>query len=744
MRENRHMGFRSRLLIGFAATTAALVALLSVASNAAGAREIELPVIVERTASPCGPTEAGPPGDGSRSRAAYEDTLWIFDADFEDLLGDNAGWSTEDVSGTLGVTDYWHHDTIRLTEAYLGESTWWCGTYDPCWRQSRGYGNDWLCVLEREFPLSVWSVPGDDVTLEWDQRYAIERNYDYGYVDVCVSGSGSWVTLATYTNVGFLGAGVPVDWTSPTLGHPVIDVSEYAGFDLSLRFRFESDCCYSAQDQDDNVQHSVKDGAWQLDNITLAVNDETLFFDDSESGGQGWVHDDVPATGQAGVAFRRSYEDFWVPCQPPRHHEGWMMVAYDSLAGAMVDGERTWLTTPVIDIAGAWNLVGQWEGYVHVRGSSNDYLECRYASSDDPNCWQFVSLCWWWPGYDWAEWEVVFEELDSFVGNDWFRMRWILGNDDPAPPMEPHGVGLALDRLRIGIPLGNKTRFEIDVWNQFYDTFDVAEALSESARVRIRDEDGIDVAYLVASGDGGSAWGSYALTPILGSDGWWHVPPPSGEIALATEIRYYFESTDGLGNVRTFPRDAPGDCFEFSILPIVGSMANPGMLLVDKHGRAIPGEHRDFRNASEDYYREALDILGLAYDVYDVRVPSGSIYSEGPGFAAMQNYSTQIWFTGDVNAYTLWPMDQYNLLLWLNQSAPGEDRNLLLTGNDIGYELIQCGRETLQFYTTWLGSDYVQNDAGAAADTMPRLRDAPGGFDFMTYGDRECFLWDDG
>jgi len=355
-----------------------------------------------------------------------------------------------------------------------------------------------------------------------------------------------------------------------------------------------------------------------------------------------------------------------------------------------------------------------------------------------------VSMGWWWPGYDWPEWESVVEDLDLFTGNDWFRMRWILGNDDPAPPTEPHGLGLALDRVRIGIPFGNKTRFEGDVWNTFYDTFDPAEAYSESARIRIRDDDEIDVAYLLASGDGGASWESYELTPIPDTDGWWHVPPPSGEIAPSTEIRYYFESTDGLGNVRTFPREAPGDYFEFSILPITGSVEHPGILLVDKHGRAIPGEHRDFRNASEDYYREALDILGLEYDVYDVRVPGGSVYSEGPDTSGMKFYDTQIWFTGDVNSYVLWPIDQWSLILWLDESSSGEERNLLLTGNDIGYWLKQAGNDTLDFYSTWLASDYVQNDAGAAADTMPTLRDAPGDFDFMTHDDRECFLWDDG
>jgi hypothetical protein len=678
--------------------------------------------------------------DDRGSRTTYEDTLWIFDADFEDLVGDNAGWTTSDQSGTLGRTNYWHHDTIRLTEPYLGDSTWWCGTYDPCWRQPRGYGNDWLCILEHEFPLSQWSEPGDDVVLEWDQRYAMERLYDYGYVEISDDGGENWTTIATYNNTGFQGAGVGADWDHPYAGHPVTYLNTYAGADIRLRFRFESDVAYSSQDEYDNPHHSVRDGAWQLDNIEITVNDVTRFFDDSESGNMGWIHEDIPATGQTGVAFRRSYEDLWVPCGPPRHHEGWMMVAYDSLAGAMVDGERAWLTSPPVDIAGVSKLVGQWEGYVHVRGSSNDYADCLYASSNDPNCWTFVDMDWWWPGYDSAEWEKVDEDLALFTGNDWFRMRWLLGNDDPAPPTEPHGLGLALDRLRIGIPMGNATVFEP---GYFFDTFDPAEVLAETVRVAIHDDDGVAAAYLMASGDGGSTWSSYQLVPTDPGDDTWLVPPP-GDLVPGTEILYYYEATDGLGNVRTCPKDAPEQTLEFSILPIVASLEEPGILLVDKHGRAVPGERRDSRNTSEDYYREALDILGLAYDVYDVRVPGGSVYSEGPDFSAMQYYDTQIWFTGGLNAYTLWPVDQYHLIEWLAQAPVEGDRNLLLAGNDVGYDLIEAGRETLQFYTTWLASEYVSNDFASTADTMPHLRDAAGGFDFMTYGDRECFLWDDG
>ena len=89
------------------------------------------------------------PSDNSGARL---ETLWIFDADYSTLTGDNAGWTTYDRSGTLASENFWHHDTIRMAGfSHLGDSTWWCGTYNDCRRQARGYGNDWLQILERHF-----------------------------------------------------------------------------------------------------------------------------------------------------------------------------------------------------------------------------------------------------------------------------------------------------------------------------------------------------------------------------------------------------------------------------------------------------------------------------------------------------------------------------------------------------------------------------------------------------------------
>ena len=752
----------SYLLVTCMITTCAIL-LMSAAPCSATARGYvarETSSALEPPASPCGQRsdelfgvrgEMEDP-DGRGFRSVGEETLWIFDADFEDLSGDNLGWLSLDRSGTLEQVNYWHKDTIRINGfEHLGDSTWWCGTYNDCWRQPRGYGNDWICILERSFPeVATLTNPGDDVVLEYDQRYAMELNYDYGYTDVSTDGGETWTTLWTQTNAGFAGTpGIEQGWDSTHPGgggHITLDLSDYAGQPISIRFRFESDAAYSSQDEYNNPpRNSVKDGAWQLDNFEWAVNGSTFWYDDCESpGDNGWVHDDLPASGQTGVVFERVFDPdiFRTGCFIPPNH--WWMAAIDS-TGRMVDGQDSWLISPPIDVSGADNLIGQWDWWVDCPGPTGDVWDLFIGADDEEECvrelYEFEDESpGWWYGGPWSG--GFYDNWSRFADEGWLAIAWRLYNFDPA--QWPHMTGLMLDRQRVGVHIGGSpTRWDYRIWDRFHDTFVLSEALNDTATVIIEDGDGIVSARVIVSSDGGQTWDSYPLIRQSPWSDWWHVPPPTAHIAPATEVRLYFESIDGIGDVRVNPRSAPSTFYEFSILPILGSVSEPAVLLVDKHGRTTMGEDRHKRTMSESYFREALDILGFEYDVFDVNVPSGSIMSEGPDSAGMKYYDTQIWFTNEFDAYTIRRFDQVNLIWWLSQSESGKERNLLLTGNDIGFELMDTGRETLDFYTEWLASEYVQNSAGTYEDTMPVIRDASGGFDFMTFDDRFCHLWSD-
>ncbi len=678
------------------------------------------------------------------------ETLWIFDADFEDLTGDNAGWTTVDYSGTAALENYWHKDTIRLTEAYLGDSTWWCGKYDSCWYQPRGYGNDWHQVMYRDLQLSTWSQPGDDVVLEFDQRFAMEHDYDYGYIDISDDGGGSWETIWTVNNPGFAGKpGVPKDWDSDQ-GHPSCSLSEWAGEDIRLRCRFESDEAYSAQDEYANEPwNSVQDGAWQLDNIEVSVNDAQVWLDDCESpGSNGWVHDDIPATGQTGITFWRGLygTDFETGrlsmCSDP---SGWMMAAVDPFTGVMVDGEYTWLTTPAIDISGADRLVGQWNIWVDLPYESNDRFDISIRSGDSSGCPDD------WPG--WGEppggwyggpfWGTWSDDWDAFAGNDRLWVTWQLENQEPAPP-GTHRAGIILNRQRVGIPTGDPgTSFTYGSWDRFHDWYmeEILQALVDSAVITAQDDDDVATVAVTATNDDGATWSTSSCRRLdpLGND--WNVPPPTDLMTAGSEIRYYFEAVDGVGNVAVYPADAPDETFEFSMLPITASEEEPGLLIVDKHARAVPGERRDHRLRSIAYYDEALSILGYAWDLYDVDVPVSIANSEGPIREAYDYYDTVMWITSDYDYRTFWTVDQRNVTEWLAEAGGGAERNLLVAGNDWAYGLVAAGYETLDFVTEWLAVEYIQNGVGdVLVDSMPTLREHAGGTTFMDADDGACVL----
>jgi hypothetical protein len=708
------------------------------------------------------PDAIGPrAGKGVNRVPADAETLWIFDADFEDLLGDNAGWMVSDKSGTTARINYWHKDTIRIRNfEHLGDSTWWCGTYNDCWRQPRGYGNNWSCSLVREFPeVAANSEPGDTLVLEYDQRYAMEKDYDYGFTEISTDGGVTWSEIEVVTDPGFGGPGRSQDWDSISEwgpGHVVLDVSDYAGELLTLRFRVHSDVAYSSEDQYNNPpQNSCLDGAWQLDNISWSVNDSVFWLDDCESpGNNGWVHEDLPATGQTGVVFWRglygvdfdTYPAF--SCDDDR--QGWMYAAIDPVSGRMVDGQYSWLMSPAIDIGGAEALVGQWDMWVDMPEATNDVFRVSLKTSDLEHCVapasQYVDT-WPWPWDGGPHWTNQSQDWTPFAGKDWMGIMWSARNTDPPEPGVEHGRGIFLNRQRVGIPSGTPRitwQYGTTCGTRFRDIFqeELASALLDSALVRVPDENGVATVSLLASGDGGATWQSYSCLEGETSDAWWTASPPADLMVPGTEILYYFEATDELGGTSTYPPSAPDDCLEFSVLPINGSIGDPCVLIVDRHGGLTLDETRAYSHSAGYYYQDALDILGYEYDVYQVPFPGYACSAEdGPDTSGMKYYDTQVWVTSDLTANTITELDQKHLTEWLSQAAQGRERNLVVAGNDIGRDLMDAGGETLGFYTSWLAAEFLDDAVGdVRTDSLATLRDADGGFDFMTFDDRRCLL----
>jgi len=690
---------------------------------------------------------SSPDGWGARTRL---ETLWIFEADFEDLTGDNAGWTSFDNSGIPPAENFWHHDTIRINGfGHLGDSTWWCGTNNICWVQPRGYGNNWYQILQRSFPEIVANTSVEDpLTLEWDQRYAMEHDYDYGYVDISTDGGQNWETRHTVNNSGFVGQqGTPADWDDPTHGHITLDLSEFAGQILDLRFRFESDIALSPQDTPDNPSHSVLDGAWQLDNITWSGPGGAFWSDDSELYDMGWVHDDFTGTDQTGVSFWRGRfgVDFFTgrdfSCED-RPVGSWMYSTTSQIEGTMVDWENTWLISPPIDISGVTSLVARWDYWIDMTHQSNDVFNLLVSSSDnydcvvDPGAFEDESPGWWFGG---PSWSTNNDNWEAFAGNDWLATMWHVKNHEPPEPGQEHMAGFLLNWQKIGAAVGDPgTDWSIDGWYKFNDWFrdDIPEALTDTARIRVSDQHDITSVYLLASDDAGQTWESYECLQEPASS-WWRAPPPANQIAEGAEIRYYFEATDGLANVSVYPAGAPDDYGEMSILPITGSTSNRSTLLVDKYRRLVPGENRQFEHQALYYYEDALKKLGFEYDVYEVEVPFGSANSLGPDTSGMKYYDTQIWFFNWGYAYGMRNPDQWHITEWLSEASVSDERNFLLSSNNVGWGFYVAGLpETLDFFNTWLATNYIYGAQGdIMVDSLCSLIDyEPGSHDFITDG----------
>ncbi|MCK4914929.1 MAG: hypothetical protein KAS89_02110, partial [Candidatus Eisenbacteria sp.] len=339
----------------------------------------------------------------------------------------------------------------------------------------------------------------------------------------------------------------------------------------------------------------------------------------------------------------------------------------DPFTSTMVDDQHSWLMSPPIDISGAQKLVAHWDFWLDMPYGAGDYCDLFLASDDQYHCVTmpdgFVDED---PGgwYGGPQWYDEYDDWDAFAGNDWLATLWKEWNDEES---SGHWAGILMNFQRVGIPSGDAgTVFEVDTWNRFNDWYveQMADALLDTMYIGVKDDDGIASVTLMASNDGGLSWSSYFCRHESAESQWWYAPPPATEMTLGSEIRMYFEAVDGVGNTAVYPSDAPDRYLEMSILPINASVSDPGILVVDKHGRVTPGANR-FRGAypitrplianhSEYYYVEMLEILGYDWDVYDVEVPSGTIKSEGPDSMAYKYYDTQIWFFNAFDAFLMW------------------------------------------------------------------------------------------
>ncbi|MFZ5823847.1 MAG: S8 family serine peptidase [Bacillota bacterium] len=174
--------------------------------------------------------------EGAASNEASATAADVTTLFFDDMEGGPGAWTH------TGTNDPWE---------------WGVPIYGP---SSAASGmNVWATMLADDYAdgtdASLMTPPIDlsglsSVSLQFAHWYSIERNFDFGRVEISADGGANWTQLAQYTAPG--GGGQPVGWE-----YPLVDLSGYAGQTVQLRFRLTSDS-------------SIAYAGWYIDDVRIA------------------------------------------------------------------------------------------------------------------------------------------------------------------------------------------------------------------------------------------------------------------------------------------------------------------------------------------------------------------------------------------------------------------------------------------------------------------------------------------
>ena len=354
----------------------------------------------------------------------------------------------------------------------------------------------------------------------------------------------------------------------------------------------------------------------------------------------------------------------------------------------------------------------------------------------------------------WYCWDL----LDQGSTDDWC---WTT-----TQPMPHRKTQLMVDNVSFGLYDASATFFSARVVDLFQDSFDLETAAhnafcsngdmpkvltrSESLTVDIHDLNGLSDpsawARLYFSTNQGSNWDFNDMVlvfpdesnPDLGGTYIGSIHPSEIDIApypnavwiTGTEVWYYIQVRDDLGNLAYWPATADpstdppnrpwlNNYREFSILPGVGIGEAPDrILLVDDFGRNdfdySPCMEESTILAGENFYEGVLMDLGYCYDKYDVQGASTGLSNEPWDLVTypdpanpdslVRRYDAVIWFTSRFDEYTVLDTMQCRLVDFVRKGG-----SLFICGNLLGVDMTDYGdysdaaEETCEFYGGLLG-----------------------------------------
>lgn len=189
---------------------------------------------------------------GQTSNTSFADsdttpnTTYYYVVTASDTFGNESGYSNEATATAANVI------TRFFDNMEAGPGSWThSGTMDP-WEHgvpvagpsgANSGVNLWGTNLSGEYangtnaslitpPISLSGLA--DASLQFAHWYRLERNFDFGRVEVTTNGGSAWTQLAQYTAPA--SGAPPVGWESP-----LIDLTPYVGQTIQVRFRMTSD-----------------------------------------------------------------------------------------------------------------------------------------------------------------------------------------------------------------------------------------------------------------------------------------------------------------------------------------------------------------------------------------------------------------------------------------------------------------------------------------------------------------------
>lgn len=706
----------SRIVV-FALLCAIAIPAAAHAARTAPAGKEPPPAGVARTQVPS--TELLPSGmrAGRIQRApAVGETVYVYRDSLETRSSpsNEGGWTHYDQS--LKPTA-WHVDSLLSCQG----AVWWCGIVDSTWTfdtNRAGYDNDWTQYLSGSVDLS--GIPaGTPVTLGFRHRFNAEPLYDFGTVEL-FDPTEDWMTLASFTGKVETSQGL-----CDTFTVVIPDTTRLKYNPVQFRFKFTSDVGYSSAD-------GLYDGdGWILDNITIKAGASVRLFDNGHGNGAQWFVTTNPGVGDL---FRISGNLFTEDVCSDNHSKVW--TAWDPVVQSLVPRMDDLLNTPPIAINRASDAFVEFDVYRNLPLLACFYYHLNFRTKNigDANwtAWQDPTFFVYYGGNkDWARQRIP---LPGAGGHDSLQVQ--LGLRDYSATFcddisSPNGVYAFFDNVAVGVIGTAPPSFVVRDIDLFNDTFRTTPFFKDdNFNSAVGDTTVINVAASLGYKQGfmfyRTAPGAFSSTALA------RVAPalptrfladvPAISYPAGTTLEYYFSATDSLNNTSTYPPDAISaqHYLTASILP-VKTATNPSNGCFDSLATILFVNHFSGRETSPRI-ADALKSLGHKFDTWEVNGPSSGVGNSLGGsdptdpqhhwpatdVASLTQYKTIIWHSGDLSSFTITKEDQAVLQSWIQQT--GRDRNLWITGDDVGYELTAGGVDYNSFMGFTAGARYLRDN----------------------------------